>query len=139
MWPDGKIVHCRPRYPESLGSVERCVQDIEIMLRAWMDGNGSTDLVTGCRCVQWQKIPHQNTEEGGENQVANLEQDICYICSRNLNETSFVSCYLCSMNIHITCYQIVSSTSEDNNFNYHKKIVIEHQKAHKGRKEQRKE
>ncbi|KAF2888702.1 hypothetical protein ILUMI_17471, partial [Ignelater luminosus] len=29
--------------------------------------------------------------EGGENQVASLEQEMCSICSRNLNEASFVS------------------------------------------------
>ncbi|GBM28671.1 KRAB-A domain-containing protein 2 [Araneus ventricosus] len=37
MWPDCKIVHGRPRHPQSQGSVERCNQDIANMLRAWMD------------------------------------------------------------------------------------------------------
>ncbi|GBO11488.1 hypothetical protein AVEN_204891-1 [Araneus ventricosus] len=58
------------------------------------------------------------SKEGVNNQVANLEQDMCNICSCNLNETSFVSCYSCSMNIHITCCQNIASTYEDNNFVY---------------------
>ncbi|GBO30848.1 hypothetical protein AVEN_57842-1 [Araneus ventricosus] len=44
---------------------------------------------------------------------------MCSICSRNLNETSFVSCSSCSMKIDITCIHSVASTSEDNNFVYH--------------------
>lgn len=55
MWPDCKIVHGRPRHPQSQGSIERCNQDIENMLRAWMNDNGSTDWAMGCRYVQWQK------------------------------------------------------------------------------------
>ncbi|GBL87944.1 KRAB-A domain-containing protein 2 [Araneus ventricosus] len=55
IWPDCKIVPGRPRHPQSQGSVERCNQDIENMLRAWMNDNGSADWVTGCRFVQWQK------------------------------------------------------------------------------------
>ncbi|KAK4880969.1 hypothetical protein RN001_004288 [Aquatica leii] len=35
-WPDCKIVHGRPRHPESQGSVERSNQDVENMLRSWM-------------------------------------------------------------------------------------------------------
>lgn len=55
MWPDNHIVHGRPRHPQSQGSVERCNQDVENMVRAWLDDNKSTDWVTGCRFVQWQK------------------------------------------------------------------------------------
>ena len=55
MQPDCKIVHGIPRHPQSQGSVERCNQDVENMLRAWMNDNGSTDWVIGCRFVQWQK------------------------------------------------------------------------------------
>lgn len=55
MWPELKLVHGRPRHPKSQGSVERCNQDIELMLQAWLHDNNSTDWVTGCRFVQWQK------------------------------------------------------------------------------------
>ncbi|GBM06527.1 KRAB-A domain-containing protein 2 [Araneus ventricosus] len=43
VWPDCKIVHGRPRHPQSQGSMESCNQGIENKLRAWMDDNGSTD------------------------------------------------------------------------------------------------
>ncbi|KAF2878664.1 hypothetical protein ILUMI_27501 [Ignelater luminosus] len=79
--------------------------------------------------------------EEGENQIANLEQEMCSISSRNLHETSFVSCSSCYMKIYITCCQIIASTSEENNVDYHcdicsrqDKIVTECQKAHEGQK-----
>ncbi|GBN45210.1 KRAB-A domain-containing protein 2 [Araneus ventricosus] len=61
MWPDCKIVHGRPRRPRSQVSVESCNEDIQNILRAWMDDNGSTDRVTGCRFFSGKKT-HQNTE-----------------------------------------------------------------------------
>lgn len=38
-WPTCKIINGRPRHPQSQGSVERCNQDIENMLRAWLQDN----------------------------------------------------------------------------------------------------
>ncbi|XP_050064166.1 SCAN domain-containing protein 3-like [Aphis gossypii] len=55
LWPECKIIHGRPRYPQSQGSIERCNQDVENMLRAWMIDNQSTDWGMGCYFVQWQK------------------------------------------------------------------------------------
>jgi len=55
LWPECKIIHGRPRYPQSQGNVERCNQDVENMLRAWMIDNQSTDWGMGCYFVQWQK------------------------------------------------------------------------------------
>lgn len=55
LWPECKIVHGRPRYPQSQGSVERSNQDVENMLRAWMEDNKSTRWSIGCYFVQWQK------------------------------------------------------------------------------------
>jgi len=39
MWEGVKIVHGRPRHPQSQGSVERANQDVEIMLGQWMTDN----------------------------------------------------------------------------------------------------
>lgn len=54
-WPDCKIVHGRPRHPQSQGSIERSNQDVKNMLRAWMSDNSSTNWSMGCYFVQWQK------------------------------------------------------------------------------------
>lgn len=54
-WPDCRIVHGRPRHPQSQGSVERSNQDVENMLRAWMADSNSTHWSFGCYFVQWQK------------------------------------------------------------------------------------
>jgi len=40
MWPAAKLVHGRPRHPQSQGSVERGNQDIENMLAKYMRENG---------------------------------------------------------------------------------------------------
>lgn len=55
MWPDCKIVHGRPRNPSSQGSVERSNQDVENMLRGWLNDNNSTNWSVGCYFIQWQK------------------------------------------------------------------------------------
>lgn len=55
LWPQCKIVHGRPRHPQSQGSVERSNQDVEQMLRIWMEENKSTRWSVGCYFVQWQK------------------------------------------------------------------------------------
>ncbi|XP_043472416.1 KRAB-A domain-containing protein 2-like [Leptopilina heterotoma] len=43
IWPFCKIVHGRPRHPQSQGSVERSNADVENMVRAWMLDNRSTN------------------------------------------------------------------------------------------------
>jgi hypothetical protein len=43
MWPDIKIVHGKPRYSQSQGSVERVNHDVEDMLATWMAQNKSKD------------------------------------------------------------------------------------------------
>lgn len=48
LWPQCKMVHGRPRHPESQGSVERCNQDVESMLHCWMEDNQSTKWSLGC-------------------------------------------------------------------------------------------
>lgn len=52
LWPECKIVHGRPRHPESQGSVERANQDVENMLKAWMSDEKSTKWSVGCYFVQ---------------------------------------------------------------------------------------
>lgn len=55
LWPECKIVHGRPRHPQSQGSVERSNQDVEQMLRIWMEENKTSNWSVGCYFVQWQK------------------------------------------------------------------------------------
>lgn len=47
-WPHCKIVHGRPRHPQSQGSVERSNADVENMLRAWMLDHKSNNWSRGC-------------------------------------------------------------------------------------------
>ena len=55
MWPDLTIVHGKPRYPQSQGSVERVNCDIRDMLVAWMSENNTQDWTIGIKFVQFQK------------------------------------------------------------------------------------
>lgn len=55
LWPDLKVLHGRPRHPQSQGSIERSNQDVENMLRAWMMDKNSTNWSVGCYFVQYQK------------------------------------------------------------------------------------
>ncbi|XP_050056210.1 KRAB-A domain-containing protein 2-like [Aphis gossypii] len=56
LWPECKIVHGRPRHPQSQGSVERSNQDVENMLRTCtVVDNKSTKWSIGVYFVQWQK------------------------------------------------------------------------------------
>lgn len=55
LWPHCKIVHGRPRHPQTQGSVERSNQDVEQKLRTWMHENKSKNWSLGCYFVQWQK------------------------------------------------------------------------------------
>ncbi|XP_029162592.1 KRAB-A domain-containing protein 2-like [Nylanderia fulva] len=52
IWPHCRIVHGRPRHPQSQGSVERSNADVENMLRAWMIDNDSINWGRGCHEVQ---------------------------------------------------------------------------------------
>ena len=40
LWPEAKIVHGRPRHPQSQGSMKRGNQDIENLLAKYMRGKG---------------------------------------------------------------------------------------------------
>ena len=53
LWPGLKIVHGKPRHPQSQGSVERANGDIKDMLVAWMADNNSTDWTMGIKFVQF--------------------------------------------------------------------------------------
>lgn len=55
MWPECKIIHGSPRRPQTQGSVERSNQDVENMLRCWMQDNKSTNWSIGCFFVQFYK------------------------------------------------------------------------------------
>jgi len=55
LWPDCKIVHGRPRRPQSQGSVESSNQCVENMLNAWMEDNKSTKWSICCYFVQFPK------------------------------------------------------------------------------------
>eukprot|EP00102_Acyrthosiphon_pisum_P007693 XP_003243096.1 PREDICTED: KRAB-A domain-containing protein 2-like [Acyrthosiphon pisum] len=55
LWPECVIIHGRPRHPQSQGSIERANQDVEHMLRAWMQDNVSQRWSIGLQIVQWQK------------------------------------------------------------------------------------
>ncbi|KAF2878671.1 hypothetical protein ILUMI_27508 [Ignelater luminosus] len=91
-WSDCKIVHGRLRHPQSQGSVERCNQDIENMLRAWIifgtepkSRLGSTDILptvlenTDSKDLERFKNGYKEremTSGGEEDQVANLEHEM---------------------------------------------------------------
>lgn len=55
LFPDCKIVNCRPRHPQSQGSVERANQDVEKMMTQWMNDNNSRKWSIGCHVAQFQK------------------------------------------------------------------------------------
>ncbi|KAK7102356.1 hypothetical protein V1264_020587 [Littorina saxatilis] len=55
IWPELKIVHGKPRHPQSQGSVERANSDIKDMLIAWMTDNKTTGWSLGLRFVQFAK------------------------------------------------------------------------------------
>ncbi|XP_068221351.1 KRAB-A domain-containing protein 2-like [Palaemon carinicauda] len=55
MWPEYKLVHGKPRYSQSQGSVERANRDVEAIIACWMKDNNSTQWSNGLRFVQWQK------------------------------------------------------------------------------------
>ncbi|CAF3516224.1 unnamed protein product [Rotaria socialis] len=55
IWKDLKIVHGKPRHPQSQGSVERSNQDTKQLLGTWIRENNSTKWAEGLRFVQFQK------------------------------------------------------------------------------------
>ncbi|XP_068208492.1 KRAB-A domain-containing protein 2-like [Palaemon carinicauda] len=55
MWPECKLVHGKPRYSQSQGSVERANRDVEAIIACWMKDNNTTQWSNGLRFVQWQK------------------------------------------------------------------------------------
>ena len=55
IWPRLRIVHGRPRHPQSQGSVERANQDIEQIMRCWLADNNTTNWVKGLPFIQMQK------------------------------------------------------------------------------------
>ena len=55
IWPDLKIIHGKPRHPQSQGSVERANGDIKDMLSAWLGDNNTRDWTVGIKFVQFHK------------------------------------------------------------------------------------
>ena len=55
IWPDLKIIHGKPRHPQSQGSVERANRDIKDMLSAWLGDNNTRDWTVGIKFVQFHK------------------------------------------------------------------------------------
>ena len=64
LWPDLKIVHGRPRHPQSQGSVERANADVKEMLATWLSENNSTQWSEGLRFIQFQKNRTYHREIG---------------------------------------------------------------------------
>ena len=64
MSPDLVIVHGKPRYPQSQGSVERANCDIKDMLIAWMSDNDTRNWTVGLKFVQFQKNSSLTLESG---------------------------------------------------------------------------
>ena len=59
LWPDLKLVHGRPRHPQSQGSVEKANDEVHKQLVSWMRDNNSTNWTQGLRFVQFQKNSSQ--------------------------------------------------------------------------------
>ena len=55
IWPDIKIIKGRPRHPQSQGSIERANQDIQQMLRCYIDQHKYIDWSTALPFIQLQK------------------------------------------------------------------------------------
>ena len=55
IWPDLKLVHGKPRHPQSQGSVERANSNIKDMLAAWLGDYNTDDWTVGIKFVQFQK------------------------------------------------------------------------------------
>ncbi|CAM4890692.1 unnamed protein product [Rotaria socialis] len=55
IWKDLKIIHGKPRHPQSQGSVERSNQDTKQLLGRWIRENNSNKWTEGLRFVKFQK------------------------------------------------------------------------------------
>ena len=55
LWPECKVVHEKPRHPQSQGSVERVNADIKDMTVTWMRENSCKNWLVGIKFVQFQK------------------------------------------------------------------------------------
>ncbi|CAC5368193.1 unnamed protein product [Mytilus coruscus] len=55
MEPECKIVHSKPRHPQSQGSVERANADVKDMVITWMRDNHCKDWPVGVKFVQFEK------------------------------------------------------------------------------------
>lgn len=55
MWDALKIVHGKPRYSQSQGSVEKANQNVENVLVTWLIGNKIKNQSVGLKCVQFMK------------------------------------------------------------------------------------
>jgi hypothetical protein len=55
LWPECKLVHGKPRHPQSQGSVEWASADIKDMTVTWMRENSCKDWPVGIKFVQFQK------------------------------------------------------------------------------------
>jgi transposase InsO family protein len=51
LWPECKIVHGKPRHPQSQGSVERANADIRDMTVTWMHENSCKVWQVGIKCI----------------------------------------------------------------------------------------
>ncbi|KAL0860130.1 hypothetical protein ABMA27_010437 [Loxostege sticticalis] len=69
LWPA-----CKPRYPQSQGSIERSNQDIKNMIRAWMTDSKSTNWSIGCYFVQIQNSGLSSTYLS-KNIISKLENE----------------------------------------------------------------
>jgi IS30 family transposase len=54
MWPELKLVHGRPRHPQSQGSVERSNGEVKKLLGTWIRQNKSLKWSIGIKFVQLQ-------------------------------------------------------------------------------------
>ena len=48
MWPGCKLLHGKPRYSQSQGSVERANQDVESILACWLKENDTSHWAEVC-------------------------------------------------------------------------------------------
>lgn len=64
LWPGLKLVHGRPRHPQSQGSVEKSNDEVHRQLVSWMRDNDSTSWAQGLKFVQFQKNSSHHSRLG---------------------------------------------------------------------------
>lgn len=64
LWPDLKIVHGRPRHPQSEGSVERANGEVKRLIGTWIRTTKRKDWSIGIRIVanQYNRAKNRNLE-----------------------------------------------------------------------------